>query len=210
MKTRRVLSNISFNTLPFFSYVIRGLYKDNIIDWAYWIFHSADKDDKKQHIHFCFQPSKAIDTFDFSLCFLEFPFHGCRLPLKPTSRYQPVLSLDDWLLYCKHDRDYLLSKGIERNVHYDWSDFKSTDSDSLEHDINNIDYTKFNRMSLLFEGVNNHTPFADLVQKGVVPINFRSQYEAQYRALKRLRDSEKGLKAWEKEAALIPDNQIKF
>lgn len=210
MKTRRVLSNISFNSLEFFETIINGLYLDGIVDWAYWILHFPDKDDKKEHIHFVFQPSKAIDTVDFQLSFLEFPFHGNRKPKKPTSRFQPVLSLDDWLLYCKHDHNYLLSKGLSRTISYDWSDFHSTDFDSLEHDINNIDHLKYGRMSILSNGVDEHVPFADLVQKGFIPINFRSQYEAQYSALKRLRDNEKRLKDWEKIDALEKGKSVDF
>lgn len=210
MKTRRILSNISFNSPSFFKLIIEGLYHDCVIDWAYWIIHYPDKDDKKSHIHFVFQPSRALDTSDFVSKFLEFPFHGNRLPLKPTSRFQPVVSLDDWLLYCKHDSEYLRSKGLERHLHYNWSDFLSTDYDSLQHDIDNIDYNQFGRLALLSEGALNHIPFAELVQRGLIPINYRAQYEAQYIALKRIRDSESGLKTWEKLDAFEKGKNINF
>lgn len=210
MRTRRVLSNVSFNSPDFFDYVISGLYHDSVIDWCYWVSHLPDRDDKKAHIHFVFQPSKIIDTVVFLRHFLEFPFHGNRLPLKPTSRFQPVISLDDWLLYCKHDSVYLSQKGLERKYHYDWSDFHSTDFDSLQHDIDNIDYTQFGRLALLNEGVISHTSFAELVQRGIVPINFRSQYEAQYLALKKLRMADNSLEEWKIEDALYRGKDIQF
>lgn len=190
MKTRRLISNISFNTPDYFDFVIRGLFQNGIIDFAYWICHKGDSDDKKDHIHFCLQPSRSLDTISLNSHFLEFPFHGSRrLPLKPTSKYVPVSSLDDWLLYCKHDKDYLSSKGLSRNYHYLWVDFKSTDSDAFWHDVHNIDTSKICRLSYLRDGVLQNIPFAELIQSGQIPIAYRAQYEAQYRALKIIESS---------------------
>lgn len=190
MNTRRILSNISFNSPTFFSMIVGELARDGIIDWCYWIVHKADNDDKKEHIHFCFQPSKQIDTLQLNKLFYEWRFLGIDclsnlsidnwMPYKPTTRYQPVISLDDWLLYCKHDKDYLEQKGLDRNYHYEWSNFFATDYDSLNHDINNIDYTKISRLKILKEGAINYVPFYQLVQSGQLPIQFRAQYERQY------------------------------
>ena len=184
MKTRRLISNISFNTLAYFRYRVNELFENSIIDYAYYIFHFADNDDKSDHIHFCLQPSRAIDTFELNTYFLEFPFYGdCRLPFRPTSNYKFVNSIDDWLLYCKHDPNYLLSKGQSRNFKYEWSDFYSTDSYSLTHDINNIDKLKYGRLSALQDAVRNRCDFSELIQNGTIPIAYRAQYEAQYKAL---------------------------
>ena len=195
MKTRRLLSNISFNTAAYFKSVAGVLVKDRYIDWCYWIVHEADTDDKKKHIHFVFQPSRSIDTAIFNSKFNEWEWiisddlEQCKVmnyrPLKPTLKYQYCISLDDWFLYCKHDYDYLNAKGLTRNYAYNWEDFRSTDTDSLEHDINNIDFTKVNRMKFLKEGVMSSVPFAVLVQNGKVPIQWRQQYEKQYEALRR-------------------------
>lgn len=192
MKTRRTLTNISFNSPDYFADRMNDLLRDGVIDWAYWIVHHADNDDKKQHIHFVFQPARSVETSIITSYFLEFPFYGrIRLPLKPTSKYVPCVSLDDWLLYCKHDKDYLISKGLERNYHYQWEDFCTTDRDSLLHDIGNINYNKIGQLSMLRAGVLNKIPFAELIQQGKIPIAYRSQYEAQYRALM-------NLECWEK------------
>lgn len=196
MNTRRILSNISFNSPTFFSMIVGELALDGLMDWCYWIVHKADNDDKKEHIHFCFQPSRQIDTLQFNKLFYQWDFIGIDsiekygvldelsidnwIPRKPTTRYQPVLSLDDWLLYCKHDNEYLEQKGLVRKHHYEWSEFSSTDYDSLEHDINNIDYTKISRLKILKEGAINYVPFYQLVQSGQLPIQFRAQYEKQY------------------------------
>lgn len=198
MRSRRILSNISFNSLDFFEYTINELFNDGVIDWAYWVKHYGDNDDKKDHIHFCFQPSSTIDTATFNKRFYEFSFVDTdKRAKRPTVKYMPVVSLDDWLLYCKHDRDYLLTKGLERIYFYDWSDFHTTDTLALEHDINNIDSTKYGRLSILRDGVKMRVPFAELIQQGQLPIAYRAQYEAQYRALQYL-DKKRKIAEWEK------------
>lgn len=198
MRSRRILSNISFNSLEFFEYVINDLSSNGFIDWCYWIKHYGDNDDKKDHIHFCFQPSSTIDTSTFNRHFYEFSFvdsdHRAK---RPTVKYMPVTSLDDWLLYCKHDRDYLLTKGLERIYFYEWSDFRSTDILAFEHDVSNIDSTKYGRLSILRDGVKSKIPFAELIQQGSLPIAYRAQYEAQYRALQIL-DHNRKVAEWEK------------
>lgn len=202
MKTRRVLSNISFNTPSYFRKISLDLVADGYFDYIYWICHHADTDDKKDHIHFLFQPSKSLETssiiekyLQFDISFpadnsLSFVLNDYR-PLKPTFKFNPVNSLDDWLLYCCHNVDYLSSKGLKRNYYYKWTDFQSTDSDSLIHDINNIDYTKIGRLSFLREGALYDVPFYQLIQDGKIPIQYRAQYEAQYNALRRFYKAQK-------------------
>lgn len=207
MRSRRILSNISFNSLEFFEYIINELYQDGVIDWAYWIQHQGDKDDKKSHIHFCFQPSSTIDTVTFNRKFYEFSFvEPDKRVKRPTVKYMPVTSLDDWLLYCKHDKDYLITKGLERYYFYEWRDFHFTDALAFEHDISNIDRTKYGRLSLLRDGVRDRIPFAELIQQGQLPIAYRAQFEAQYRALQIL-DKKRKIAEWEK---IDDSEQVEF
>lgn len=221
MDTRRTLSNISFNSPYFFRAVIADLFNDDKIDWCYWIVHQPDKDDKKVHIHFCFQPSRTINTKDFAKRFYQWEFKNIYdpgegifnwMPRKATDKYMTVTSLQDWLLYCKHDESYLSFKGLTRNIHYDWDDFEATDIDSLYHDISDIDMTKFGRIALMEQAIEEHRPFYKLVSEGKVPIQFRAQYEQQYLAmvkhiqLERDKNKPKENKIW----GYTKDDQLSF
>lgn len=183
MQTIKTISNISYNSLPFFESKIFDLVKRGIIDWAYWVCHVADTDETKDHIHFVLKPSKRLDTFQLKNEFNELDPLKPSKPLSVTSKWNYTNSMEDWLLYAVHDEAYLASKGQRRNVHYAFEDLKSTDEDALRADWNNIDFVKFSRMNRLANAVNKHIPFAVLVQQGVIPIAMRAQYECQYNAL---------------------------
>lgn len=182
MKTTRTISNITYNTLPFFEHVINDLAERGIIEWAYWILHKADSDDKKDHIHFVLRPSARIETTALRNAFLE-PTADNPLPLAPTSKWFFTNSMDDWILYVLHDEAYLASKGQTRNYRYEIESLCATDRDALMADYNNIDRVKFDRLRRLAEAVYDGIPFVNLVQSGLIPISQRAQYEAQYRAL---------------------------
>lgn len=182
MNTIRTLSNISYNTPPFFEGVIASLVKNGVIDYAYWILHQPDIDEQKPHIHFVFRPSKRIDTARFREAFFEYE-SGNTKPLCPTTKFFATNSMDDWLLYAVHDRSYLISKGQKRNISYAFDDIKSTDPDALRFDWNNIDRTKYERLQFLEQAIEEGTPYYRLVQSGLIPIGQRAQYEQQYNAI---------------------------
>jgi len=205
MRTRRRISNISYNTVDFFENIIKELYNSHNIEWCYWILHKADTDDTKNHIHFVLQPSGSIDTFQLHDLFIQ-PVDYNVKPLCVTSKWFFTNSLDDWLLYVIHYKPYLLSKGLTRNIFYDFNDIKSTDEDALKYDINAIDTTKYNRLNIIKDAVNNKIPFATLVQNGQIPINLRTQYQFQYKELQKLKYAEnrkKGFIQIDKETAEI-------
>lgn len=182
MKTKRTLSNISYNTRNFFTAKICDLYNRGIIDWAHWIVHEPDTDEKKQHIHFVLSPSSRIDTKDLEKEFTEFDPNNPK-PRRVLTIWHPENSLDDWFLYGMHHPGYLASKGQRRNIKYDLTAFKSTDEDAMRAEINSIDMTKFNRLTFIQDAVECGLPFHVLVQEGYIPIAQRAQYEFQYNAL---------------------------
>ena len=191
MQTIRTISNIAYNSAPFFQNVIESLVTRGIIDWAYWIHHEPDVDERKPHIHFVLKPSKRLNTQDLAKAFHEFdPTHPDK-PLGCTSKWFNTNSLDDWLLYAVHDASYLASKGQVRNLHYQYEDLCATDPDALRYDWNSIDRTKFERLRWLADAVENHIPFAQLVQDGIVPIAQRQQFQFQYEALMKLKLDER-------------------
>lgn len=189
MKTIRVLSNVSFNSLNFFTLKINDLFNRGIIDWAYWIHHLPEDDELKEHIHFVFKPSSRIDTMDIRQFFYEY-VNVNEKPLTCTPKFLPCNSIDDWLLYAVHDTAYLKSKGQFRKYHYNFTDLCSTDFDCLKTDWDNINRAKFLVLDFLLQAVENNIPFFQLVQDGLVPIAQRSQYEFQYKALFTARQNE--------------------
>lgn len=197
MQTIRVISNISYNTLEFFETKINELTARRFIDWAYWVFHLADEDELKDHIHFVLKPSKRLETADLRDFFKEIdPNHD--KPRTCTARWQPTNSMDDWLLYAKHDPAYLTSKGQYRRHHYEWKDIKATDEDALKADIACIDMRKYYILEWLEDAARSQTPFFVLVQQGLIPIAQRSQFEFQYNALTKAIENEKQHKSGRK------------
>lgn len=199
MQTIRTLSNISYNTHEYFEAKINELVKNGVIEWAYWIHHKADTDETKPHTHFTFKPSKRIDTGKLREYFNEFdPTNP--LPLTCTAKWNPMNSMDDWLLYAVHDIPYLNSKGQYRNFHYGFSDLKATDYDALKTDWEAIDRKKYYIFKILEDYARNNIPFYVLVQESIVPIAQRSQFQYQYEDLCRAIQNEKEGKSGRKES----------
>lgn len=191
MQTIRTISNISYNSLEFFEKKIKDLVLRGIIDWAYWIQHQPDSDEKRVHIHFVVKPAKRVDTSSLRDEFKEFdPLHPDK-PLCCTAKWFNTNSMDDWLLYAVHDPAYLTSKGQRRNVLYQYKDLRATDYDALSNDWNAIDRAKYQRLKWLYDAVEGNVPFARLVQDGLIPIAQRQQYEFQYNALLALKREER-------------------
>ena len=148
MNTIRTISNVSFNTVAFFESKIAELCKvgkGQVLDWAHWIVHQPDTDQKKAHIHFVCKPSRRVDTnwlrqqFQEPITdtsYVQAELAKGRSPediLKPLGvlPFQITTSMSDWLLYAIHDIHYLYKKGQNRNTHYERSDVKSTDPEFL-------------------------------------------------------------------------------
>lgn len=183
MKTSRTISNISYNSMAHFETCVKSLWGCGVIEWAYWIYHKADTDETKDHIHFVLRPSSRVDTTELRKLFFEVDPTHPDLPLTCTCKWNFTNSMDDWLLYAIHDINYLKSKGQIRNHFYEWKDIRSTDPDALRQDIASIDMTKWNRLAVLDKAVREGRPFFELVTDGIIPIAQRAQYEQQYRAI---------------------------
>lgn len=130
MKTSKLISTISFNSLQFLEGTIQRLANSELIEWSHWIKHKAEANDtKKDHIHLIIQPNKAIDTLQFFKEFIEQDPNN-ELPLKclPPNKTKNV---GDWILYGLHHIGYLSSKFETREYTYTIDDMQSTDRDLL-------------------------------------------------------------------------------
>lgn len=186
MKTRRTVSNISYNTPEFFRQKVTELVSRRVIDWCYWIQHQPDTDETKEHIHFVLHPSGNTDTFDLRHEFMEFDPSHPNKPLTCTTqfRFTPDNNMDDWLLYAVHDAGYLASKGQKRNIQYRFEDLQATDEDALRYAWNNIDRTKFDRLARLSQAVADGMTWTAVVTSGnIVPMPQYSAYHDLYNRL---------------------------
>lgn len=147
MRTSKSFEIVSYNTLPFLENKISEMKKAKIFEFAFWIRHKPDTDEKKEHNHIYVIPAKMIQTMDITEEFKEPDWtkeHPEEMPLgariERTSNYDFKNSKwDDALLYSIHDKIYLRNKGLTRNIHYEWKDLKSTDEDFLQALINRIE-----------------------------------------------------------------------
>lgn len=189
MKTKRTISNISYNSLAHFVEVVSRLVQRGIIEWCYWIYHFAEEDELKDHIHFVMQPSGALETAQLEREFYEVDPNNDK-PLGVTKKWNYTSGeegMSNWLLYVLHHSGYLASKGQYRKHHYQVSDLGSTDPEALQEDLHKVNYLQFARLQALADAVEVGKPFALLVQEGTVPINLRAQYQQQYNDMAKLK-----------------------
>lgn len=147
--------------------------------WSY-IIHKPDTDDKKEHIHLFMIPAKMIETTTLLPEFIE-PDPIAGIPRK--SLRIDRSNFGDWYLYGLHDREYLKAKGKEKNVHYSRNDFKSSDDDSMNMMINEIDVVALKGYANMIESALKGIPFSDALIKGIIPMSRVQQWGQTYQAI---------------------------
>ena len=131
MKTTKPISSISWNSRNYLVDRLEELRKAHLI--AFWVLvkHTAEEDEKKDHIHFYVEPNRSIDTELLREKFIEL-VPGSK-PLG-VNKFQKS-DFKNWLWYCLHDKAYLLSKGETRKYHYSIEDLISSDDGDLRQRI---------------------------------------------------------------------------
>lgn len=143
MRTKRLVSTISYNTDGFISAALDRLVTAGLVDWAHWVRHEPEEDEAKAHFHLVVAPSRMLDTAALSAAFKEADLaHPDRPPLG-VMPWRFCSSLDDWLLYAIHDPDYLISKGQRRAYHYRREDVQSTAPDLLAEQFREVNLSRF-------------------------------------------------------------------
>ncbi|MBQ8429146.1 MAG: hypothetical protein IJX30_03510 [Clostridia bacterium] len=151
-----------------------------VIDFACYIEHMPEDDEKKAHKHVLFFPSGIVDT---NIFFKEFAEKD-PTNAKPLGCTIAVSSkFDDWYLYAVHDKRYLASKGQARKHHYTYSQIRNTDEDFFREMVNNIDRSKFIGSERVINAVKDGMPFEELVLLGAVPIQLINQYKFAYECI---------------------------
>lgn len=185
MRTTKPVSTISYNTIPFLELKLEELRKSKIISFWSFIYHKAEVDEKKDHIHLYFEPSKMLQTDDI----LE---HLCQITGKFLDNGRPEVlccmnmrssKFDDWYLYSVHDEAYLLTKGQSRQHHYQFDDFHASNVDELNFKVCEIDYTATNSMKQILEAQKLGLSLRDFIVRGAFPISQIMQVEKAWNLL---------------------------
>lgn len=173
MQTTKLVSSISYNSPDFLKGKLFDLVRQGIIEYAHWIWHEPEEDEKKAHSHIVVKPNKRLDTSKLRNEFIE-PVVGEEKPLG----ILPFQSskMGDWMLYAVHDVAYLLRKCQERNHHYRKEDLKTTEPDLLEEHWRDCHEGEDSRMRHVIELAEKGVEWSDILKMGFIPINQLFQF----------------------------------
>lgn len=177
MRTSKTIATISYNTPDFLIYKLNELIdRKKISDWMF-IKHTAEQDEKKDHIHLWIKPNTLLDTMDLQNHFKEVVFESEK-PLKCIDFVNS--STDDWILYCQHFRPYLASKGQSREFCYTREDFVFYDVDNFDYNYEHaFKASEWAQKWQMLEFLNDpEIAPADLIKKGMLSLNMASQLNA--------------------------------
>lgn len=141
MKTSKLFSTISYNSIPFLIGTLNTLVKSHILDFWWFVPHKKEDDEAKDHIHLYMKPAKLIQTADLNTDFLELDLEHPDKPFGITTCQSSKFA--DAYLYSIHDEPYLVSKGLQRKYHYNRSDVVTSDDVFLDEQISLIDYSSY-------------------------------------------------------------------
>lgn len=173
MQTTKLISSISYNTPEFLRGKLLDLVRQGIIEYAHWIWHSPEEDEKKAHAHVVLKPNRRLDTsrlrneFIELICGEEKP--RCILPFCSSK-------ISDWILYGVHDSAYLLRKNQKRQYHYEQSDIETTEPDLLAEQWRECHEGDNARVAQIIELAQQGFDWVDLLKMGIIPINQLFQY----------------------------------
>lgn len=182
MNTSKAISTISFNSLGFLVGRLGELVDSGKLSFWAAIEHKGEDDEagKKNHFHVYAEPSKRLQTDVLRASLVE-PVPDTDKPLGVLPWRQSVFC--DWYMYTKHDKAYLLSKGLERKYHYDHDDFISSEPDyllCLAREISLLDVSPYKDMESC---VRNGISWPDFFRRGTVPVQLVRQYKIAYEIL---------------------------
>lgn len=174
MRTTKPISTVWFGSEDFLKYKLDGYVKRSVLDFYVYIHHLPEDDEKKEHCHVYCVPSNKLDTQSLRDDMTQFD------PNNP----EPIIPLpfrsskfDDWYLYNLHDTAYLMSKNQSRKYHYKPEEMRPSNADFLTELVHQIDYSKIKTVERVKQMIDSGMTFADIVSKGVIPIQQIRQYQ---------------------------------
>lgn len=178
MRTRKEIATISYNSKKYLIDRLNELLRNHVISDYILIEHTAEADEKKDHIHLWIKPNKQIDTMDLQDHFKEIDLDH---PDKPLGCIDFRASkIDEWILYCQHYDPYLASKGESREFAYTKDDFVYADEYSFEdyyyHAFKGSEWAK--RYQILQQLCDKRISKVDLIKNGTVPLSLAPSLRA--------------------------------
>lgn len=189
MLTTKYISTISFNSYPYLLKVLKQLLDQGEINFYSTIYHFAEEDEKKDHIHVFIVPNKRIDTDSLRGKFLEFELNedGSRVLDKDGNEKGGILPLpfvsskfDDWYLYNSHNERYLASKGLFRKYHYKDEDFVNSEDIMFTEMLHHVNWQKLNGQERIIEMISAGMNWTQILRTGLIPIQQIHQYQKFY------------------------------
>lgn len=181
VRTSKPIATISYNTPEFLKLKLEELRKAGRLSEWYFIYHKAEADEKKDHIHLYAVPSKMLQTDDLIKEFIQpDPANNGKFVTCPrwvSSKFA------DWYLYAIHDAAYLATKGQTRQYHYRLDDVQAFDRDVLEDCVREIDLTTVNAVKRMQDAQKAGLSYAQFFRSGGVPINAVRAYEEAWKLL---------------------------
>lgn len=177
MQTTKLISSISYNTPEFLKGKLYDLVRQGIIEYAHWIWHEPEEDEKKSHAHLVLKPNKRLDTSKLRNEFVE--------PLVGEEKPRGILpfecsKMNDWVLYAVHDTAYLLRKNQKRSRHYQREDILTTEPELLQEHWRASHEGEDTRITQVIELAQNGVSWADIVRMGLIPITQLFQFRELY------------------------------
>ena len=189
MRTRRLISTVSFNTVRFVEITCERLRGSGVIELAYWVKHRPETDEKKEHVHVCMLPARVLDTMELEKKFCELvPGESEPRGVLPFR----ISKFADWFLYCSHNAGYLSSKGQSRVWSYSIEDFGATSRERLLEDVKMIDERPFRVWSLIRVAVASGQSWDDLMASGGIPPHNWLFYKEMFNAVVRCKTFRNG------------------
>lgn len=181
MRTSKPIATISYNEPDFLQLKLEELRRAGRLSEWYFIKHTAEEDETKDHIHLFVVPSKMLQTDDL---IKEFSQPDPTKPGKVLTCPRWVSSkFGDWYLYAVHDLAYLTSKGQSRKYHYRLQDVVAFDYDALNDSVREIDLTTVNAIKRMMDAQQAGLTFGQFLQRGGVPIQAIRAYEEAWEVL---------------------------
>lgn len=177
MQTSRLISTISYNSQSYLFGRLLALKEQGIIDFAFWIWHKPEEDEKKEHAHLILRPSKRIDTNALEKMFIE-PCEG-ELSRKVLP-FRISKTMRDFILYSSHDKAYLVEKGESRKYEYTLEDWQSTNSDYLLEEWNEAHRGQDAKLHQYFRMLDEGLSFEEILRMGFIPANCYYMYRDIY------------------------------
>lgn len=182
MRTSKPISTISYNTPDFLRNKIEEWKLQGIIEYGMWIRHEPEEDEKKAHFHLYLKPAKLVQTMDLETASMELDPENPDKPLKMISFR--VSKESDWVLYCLHDPNYLIEKGMSRAYCYGVEDIESTCEDTLKDILSRLSDDRKGRLEYrLVECINIGMSWQEIVRSGLVPLRQMSSARLMYGAI---------------------------